>query len=117
MRTRRTLLVLGCTAGLVLAGCGDDDGGGDAGNGDGGDLEAFCELNTELDDQQDLPSDEQLDRIVELAPGEIRGATETLADAFRGDPDPDDFDEIFDDPEVIAADEEFEEFVQENCDD
>ncbi len=48
----------------ILLGCGDDDGGGD--------VAAYCALSQELDQAEDFPSNDELDRLADLAPSEIR---------------------------------------------
>ncbi len=49
---------------LFLLGCGDDGGGGD--------LAAYCAFSEELDESEDVPSNDQFDRLADLAPSEIR---------------------------------------------
>ena len=103
--TRRlaiTMAVLAVLAFGGLAACGDDDDGG-------GGVETYCELSAELQGVED-PSDEQLEEIVSASPEEIRDQAEVLADALReGD------DSAFEDPEVIEAVTDLQEFEAENC--
>lgn len=95
---------------LVGAACGSDDGGG-------GDVAAFCSLSAEFEEQSEFPSAEQLDEVVDAAPGEIRDDVETLADAFRSiEDDPEVAAEVFEDEEVLEAGERVEQFEEENCD-
>ncbi len=75
---------------LAAAACGDDDGSG-------ANPERFCEINAELDQEQDpdpfeLPPDEArealrefqnlIDEAVSVAPDEIRSSVEAVADSF-----------------------------------
>lgn len=74
--------------GLGVAACGDDDDDVAAGS-----VEAYCPLAAELDEQEGLPSDEQIRALMEAAPAEIAEevelAGETLIeqgeDAFADD--------------------------------
>jgi hypothetical protein len=65
-----SLVVLG-----VAVGCGDDDRG-DV-------VDAYCALGAQLDATQGFPSDEELDRIAEAAPSEIREDLQIVVDAFQ----------------------------------
>lgn len=108
-RSRFLEMSAAVAAAVVLvgtAGCGDDDGG------DGDDVAAYCDFSAELDEQEGLPSDDQLDRIVELAPGEIRDEIEFVAERVKEQGE-----EIFaeEDEDVLAAFEEIEAFEAENC--
>ena len=74
---------------LAAAACGDDDGSG-------ANPERFCEINAELEQQDDdpfeLPPDEArdalrefrnlVDEAVKVAPDEIRSSVEAVADSF-----------------------------------
>ena len=91
---------------LLAAGCGDDGDSGD-------DVAAYCEFVAGLDAADDFPSDDDLDRVKELAPSEISDQVAVIADAFKEQGE-----EVFDDPseEFITAGEEIEAFESENCD-
>jgi hypothetical protein len=96
---RRGALLLAAAAVLAaLAGCGDDDGGTAAeGGGGGGDKEAFCRMAssegldsfenledfdpTESDDMEEL--DRALTELTAVAPREIRGDVQVVADGLR----------------------------------
>lgn len=73
---RTTATVIGAAA-LVLAACGGDDA-------DGGDSERFCELiaapMSEDDTEDDLAED--LDALVDAAPGEIADEMQRLSELF-----------------------------------
>lgn len=97
---------------LAMAGCGDDDGGGE------GSIEDYCRLSQESDSSAEFPTAEEFDEIRSAAPPEIRDDVNTLIDAFQDLGDSDDPEElfaVFDDPEVAAAIENLEEFEAENC--
>lgn len=65
------VVIVGVLASVGVAACGDDD--------DGDDIEAYCALSEELDSQEEnLPTDEQLDEINELAPDEIADEVEAV---------------------------------------
>lgn len=107
----RNWLVAGFTAfALLVAGCGDDE--------DGGDLAAYCDLTASFDDQESFPSDDQLDEVEDVAPEEIRDDVETFADAIRevDEDDPAAASALFDDEEVVTALGNIEQFEAENCD-
>jgi hypothetical protein len=94
---------------LLAAGCGDDGGSGD---GDG-DLAAYCALSAELDANDDFPSDEDLDRIKELAPSEISSQVTELVDIFKEQGEA-----AFDNQteEFVATGQAIDAFEAENCD-
>ena len=97
-------------AAFVVVGCGDDSGGGD--------VEAFCRLSAESDENEAIPSDEELDEIRDAAPGEIRDDVDVVIDAFQEIDDPEDIEAVtalFDDEDVVEAIENIEEFEAENC--
>lgn len=94
---------------LVLTACGDD--GGDADSENSGDMvAAYCDFVAELDDQESLPSDEQLDQLDELAPEEI---AEEIAVASNGIKEKGT--QAFGDPEVNRAFESIEAYEEEHC--
>lgn len=66
--------------GLLLTGCGAGD---EAASTDGdGDAAAYCDLVEELESQDSRPTDEQLDRLVSVAPDEIESDVELFSDAI-----------------------------------
>lgn len=103
---------------LTLAGaaCGDDGGGE-------GDLEAYCERVKEFDDaeEDDFPSEDELDDLRDDAPEEIRDDIDRLIDFFNDNRDTLEegdfsaFEEAEDDEELAEAFENVERFEDENC--
>ena len=108
----RKLFVGGVTVlALLAAGCGDDDDSD-------GDLAAYCALSAELDQQTSFPSDDQLEELSDRAPGEIADDVDRFLDAVRDLEDPNDQGEVealFNDPEIVEAVENVEEFESESC--
>ena len=104
-------LIAGVTALAVLtAACGDDDDT----KAEAAELEQFCDLAKEIDQQDDFPSTEQLESYRDLAPTEIREAANTVVDAFLAAGD-DPF-AAFEAPGVDEAfEEEIEPFETEQC--
>lgn len=117
---RILLLVLAVPALLFSAGCSDDGGGGD--------VEAFCELlrESEDDDNTDPTTDEGREAFAELvavAPDEVKddlatmmGFIEDLEDMDEDDPDS--FAAamgLMFNPEFLAAGENLETFGVEEC--
>ena len=97
-------------AALALTACGDDEESAE------GDIEEYCRLSAETTAN---PTPEDFDRALDAAPGEIRDDLEIVFDAFRSVEDPEDVEELlaaFEDPEVVEASENLEEFAAENCD-
>ena len=95
---------------LAVAGCGDD------GESAEGDIEEYCRLSAQTTAN---PTPEDFDRALDAAPGEIRDDLEIVFDAFRSVEDPEDVEALlaaFEDPEVVEASENLEEFAAENCD-
>ena len=116
MRTSLCLLVLA----VVLTGCGSPDGvatesqnsGGPTESQDGGDLQSFCDQNELLDGLSRPPEDDDLDRLLEPAPADVRGDVEVLVQSakdFRQDPDMSASDS------AQAAGENLDAYVEENC--
>ncbi len=137
MRSRRIPTLLAILLLLVggAAACGDDGGGDDSESGSasetdgGGDVQAFCDRLTELDDEGAFAddTDDALDAFEELAedaPEDVQDALDELRDAFADlaeldDDDPEDAEEAFDilfGEDVVAAIEAFGEFAEEECD-
>lgn len=112
----RKIVVAGFAA-LALAvtgACAGDDADADANiaadtnnEDEGGSAEEYCDFSAELDSRGETPSDEDLDRIVEVAPEEIKEDVEVLADAIKeGDQDSE---------AATSAVERLEEWEDENC--
>lgn len=93
MTTRVRYLAAPLLALALLGACGDDDEGGDdaaseideggsegAGGGTG-ELDELCALATEIYEQDDFPSPEQLDAYASLAPAELQDAVATAGEA------------------------------------
>ena len=97
------MVALVALGGLTLTACGDDGGGG-------GDVQAYCDLTNEVNAGAEEPTDEQLDALLDAAPGEIKDAGQTLVDFLRSDGDPSDLSQ-----EVLDAIDEIEDFEAENC--
>ena len=109
---RRPLAALAALSALLipLAACGgDDDGGGDS-------IQAYCDFSAGLDGQEDFPSDEQLDELIELAPDEISDDVDFVAGRFKEENDtPEDAGAVFDEPDIVERIERIEAFEQEQC--
>lgn len=122
-RSRSFVATLAVVA-VAVAGCGGDD---DAG---GGDTEAFCAAlaadaaGGQVDMDEDFEAGmAELERLRELAPGEIRDSLDTMMEVFTelenldGD-DEESFAaamEVMFSPEVIAAGTRLEEFGSQEC--
>lgn len=128
VRTRRTIAVaLVASTALLLAGCSDDDPQvassttADAAVDDpapttdepAGDLTAFCEVAEALNDQESLPTTDQLAEYQALAPDEIAEPVEVLVAAFEAAGDSPQA--VFSNPEAIAAIEELTAFEADAC--
>lgn len=85
------------TLAVTSAACGDDDDSSGSATASGN-VQAYCEIAAEVDSLEGLPNDEQLDRLLETAPAEIRDDVTYLVGRLRGDINPD---EVFGDPEVV----------------
>ena len=106
---RKQLLGAFALAALVATGCGDDEESSE------GDIEEYCRLSQETTAN---PTPEDFDRALDAAPGEIRDDLEIVFDAFRSVEDPEDVEALlaaFEEPEVVEASENLEEFAAENC--
>ncbi|MGH2684034.1 MAG: hypothetical protein ACRDJP_01015 [Actinomycetota bacterium] len=107
----RTLSALFALFALLtpLAACGGDDDGG-------GSIQAYCDFSRSLDEQEDFPTDDQLDELSDTAPDEISDDVEFLVDRFReANDNPAEVEEVFQDEEVNEAIENVEAFEEENC--
>ena len=93
---------------LIAASCGD--AGTAAGSGD---VDVFCDQARSLDSLQRPPNDEELDRLTDSAPDEIKKESEILAASAR------DFragnEEAAGTEEIQDAADRFDEFVASNC--
>ena len=82
-----------------------------------GDLAEYCAQSAALDEQTEVPTEEQLDAIIAVAPEEIRADLELFIGKFLelgGDEAA--LEELFTDEEAYAAATRVEGFEQENCD-
>jgi uncharacterized cupredoxin-like copper-binding protein len=115
MQKRTSLKVLAAFTAMafIAVGCGDDDDSAATGDDTDAELEEFCALATELDEQEEFPSTEQLQAYGAAAPAEIKDAATTVVDAFVAAGD-DPF-AAFEDPAVEEAFQEIEPFEEENC--
>jgi hypothetical protein len=100
---------------LPLAACGGDDDGREGADG-GGDVQAYCEFSKSLDDQEDFPTNDQLDELSDLAPAEIADDINFVVDRFKdADSDEQAMIEMFDDPDVTERVENIEAFEEREC--
>lgn len=76
---------------MLLAACGSDESSADPAS-----LEEFCSVAEQLNDQDSLPTPEQLAEYQSLAPEEIAQPTATVVAAFES---------AADDPQAVFADE------------
>jgi hypothetical protein len=117
-KTTRRLIGVVAVPLLLLAACGNDDDTAATDNGDAatdnGESSEFCELAEQLTEQEDFPSEEQLERYKELAPAEISEDAQVVADAFI-DAGPEGFGEIFADQDVMDRLQRIEDFEAEEC--
>lgn len=101
-------LAVGVLVLLTGPGCGDSEVDGGS-----GDLQAFCDKAAALDRLNRPPTDEELDRLVEVAPDEIEDEAVILVEAAR------EFREgnenAADSPEIQQAGNRLDEFVENNC--
>ena len=107
----RTLAALFALVALLvpLAACGGDDDGG-------GSVQAYCDLVDEVNQQEDFPSDDQLEELVDAAPGEISDDIEFVADRLReANDNPETAEEVFEDSDFTDRLENIEAFEEENC--
>ena len=109
MRLRRAGAMALAMTMVVAAGCGDDD------EESGGDVEAYCEVARELNEQEDFPSAEQLEEIRDAAPAEIEAEIDLVVDAFLEGIEAGDPAAAFGDPEVEEAFGPIEEFDAAEC--
>lgn len=105
---RVSTLVLALMLTIGGGACGDGNGDGDS-----GDLQAFCDQAAALDRLNRPPTDEELDRLVEVAPDEIEDEAVILVEAAR------EFREgnenAADSPEIQQAGNRLDEFVENSC--
>ena len=92
---------------VLLAGCSGDDGR---------DVQAYCDMSREFDAQEDFPTPEQLDRLAEAAPEEIRGDVEFVVERFKTAIETGDPAGAFDNAEVEQRLEPIEAFEARECD-
>lgn len=110
---KRILIAGFAAAALAVTGAcaGDDanDGADISANTGGGDESAqeYCALSAELDSRQEAPSAEDLDRIVKIAPEEIKDDAEMLAGAIKAGEQ--------ESKEATAAADRLEAWEDENC--
>lgn len=105
------LSLMGVFALALTGACAGDDASVDADlsaeSGDDESIQEYCEFSAELDSRGEEPSEEDLDRIVELAPEEIKDDVETLAEAIKNDE--------HDSEEATAADQRLQAWEEDNC--
>lgn len=87
---------------LVLAGCGDDEGGGS--------VQAYCEKAAALDAQDDFPSDQQIKELQDAAPEPIKEDVDAAGDVLieKGE-------DAFEDKAVQERIERIEKFEADTC--
>jgi uncharacterized cupredoxin-like copper-binding protein len=105
-RLTERLALLAALPMLLLGACGDDDGGAD--------VEAYCDLARELDEQEDFASDEQIGALIDTAPADIADDVEFVAERFK-QAGADEIEQVFGDPEVAERIEPIEQFEAEHC--
>jgi uncharacterized cupredoxin-like copper-binding protein len=109
---------------LLLTACGDDGGSesadattttvGGGGGGDEGEDSEYCTLSREMDEQEEFPSEEQLNALAAAAPDEIADDVQFVVDAFIEAGEENIF-EVFSDPEVEERLEPIEAYDAEVC--
>jgi hypothetical protein len=103
MRTRATVVVALVLGTVAVAGCSDDDR---TTNAPDPSVEAWCDAFEETEAAGVDPEDNvAFDRLVDVAPGEIREASEVLRDFSLGDTSGD----------LTAADAEVRSYAGTNC--
>lgn len=102
MVATRRFLALAVVGALVFAGCSDDEETSESS------VEEYCAVIEEIGD--DLPTDEQFERLLDTAPDEIAEDLQVVVDAFRTDPEA-----AFSDPDVVASFPAIEAFEAANC--
>jgi hypothetical protein len=111
---RRRLAAMAVLPLLVFAACGDDDDTV-AGNGDDGeDAAEFCATAQELNESEEFPTEEQLERYKETAPAEIADDAAFVADAFI-EAGEEGAGQLFADPEINERFERLETYEAEEC--
>ena len=82
-RTSWKVLAAVTAMAFIAVGCGDDDDETSTGDeSTEAELEEYCDLARELDEQEDFPTTEQLERYRDSAPAEIRDTANTVVEAF-----------------------------------
>lgn len=95
---------------MVVAACGDDESEDAA-----GDVEAYCALAAELDEQDSFPTAEQLEALRDAAPEEIRAEIDVVVPAFLEATEAGDPFAAFEDPVVEENIGVIEAFEEETC--
>lgn len=109
---RKRLMTFGAVAmalAFVAAGCDDDDNGNEA-EGGGGDVQAYCDLGAQLDEQDGPPSEAQIEELRDVAPDEISEEIDFVAGRYLEDGP-----SVFGDPEVGERFDVIEEYEVEAC--
>jgi hypothetical protein len=110
------VLAIASALGLLVSACGDDDGDDAATTTTETELTAYCEVATEIDESDDLPTADQIERYQAAAPEELQDASQLAGDAFV-DADGDvvaTFAAVAED-DVAAANNELNEFEAQHC--
>jgi hypothetical protein len=116
-KTTRRLIGVVAVPLLLLAACGNDDDTAATDDGEDaaaeGEAAAYCEASAALDDQEQMPTNEQFENLKAVAPEEIREDVEYVADAFIAADG--DFGQVFADPEVNERFANIEAYEAEVC--
>ena len=106
----RAMVLGGAVAALAFTavGCGDDDDDETAAS-----VKEYCEFSASLDEGDDLPTDDQLDELGDLAPEEIADAVEVVVDTVK-EKGADAFEDE-DDEEFFGAIDEIEAYEEREC--
>jgi hypothetical protein len=96
---------------IVVAALGTTIGATAAGAGESGDLKKFCKTNVAIDTASEAPSDSAVERLRTTAPPEIAEVVDTGVTLFQEQGEA-----AFENEEFLAALQEIDQFVLDNCD-
>lgn len=100
---------------LAFAACGnDDDTAAGDGDGNGDDSSEFCAVAQELNESEEFPTEEQLERYKATAPAEIADDAAFVADAFI-EAGVEGAGQLFADPEITERFERLETYEADEC--